>query len=249
MSFQNKIAFVTGGATGIGRATSIKLAGKGAKIYIADINKEEANATIKTIQEAGGTAEFLHLDVADKIQVDAVVQSIFDKEGKIDFAVNNAGIGGQAAPLHEIDIDNWNTMMDINLSGVFYCLQAEIKCMLQTGAGRIVNTASLAGVNGFAMAGHYSAAKHGVIGLTKTAALEYGQFNIRCNAICPGIIQTPIIETIPKKAVDFIHKFRVPMKRIGQPEEVANSVSWLLSDESSFINGHSLYIDGGFKTT
>ena len=245
----NKVALVTGAATGIGRATAIILAKEGAKVMVTDINEKQGLETVNRIEQEGGKAKFLKLDVSKKEQVDAVINEIFTTEGSLDLAVNNAGIGGSPSPLHEIKLENWNRMMDINLTGVFLCLQAEIKCMLQNGGGRIVNIASLAGLNGMPMGSSYSAAKHGVIGLTKSVAIEYGKLNIRTNAVCPGFIETPILENVSQKVLDYSTNLRVPMKRIGQPEEVAQTILWLLSEDSSYINGHHLLVDGGFSTS
>lgn len=245
----NKVAFVTGAATGIGRATAIALANEGAKVIVTDINEKEGLETVNRIKKEGGYAKFFQLDVSKKAQVDAVVTEIFNSEGSLDFAVNNAGIGGSPAPLHETTLENWNQMMDINLTGVFLCMQAELKYMLEQGNGRIVNISSLAGLNGMPMGSPYSAAKHGVIGLTKSVAIEYGKYNIRVNAVCPGFVETPILENVPQKVLDYSTNLRVPMRRIGQPEEVANAILWLLSDESSYINGHQLLVDGGFSTS
>ena len=246
---ENKVALVTGAATGIGRATAIALAKEGANVMVTDVNEKEGLETVNRIEKDGGKAKFIQLDVSKKEQVDAVVKQIFTKEGSLDLAVNNAGIGGVPNALHEVKFENWERMMSVNLTGVFLCLQAEIKCMLQQGGGRIVNVASLAGLNGMPGGSSYSAAKHGVIGLTKSVAIEYGKLNIRTNAVCPGFIQTPILEGVPQYMLDHSTKFRVPMKRIGQPEEVANAIVWLLSDESSYVNGHHLLIDGGFSTS
>ncbi len=243
---ENKVALVTGAATGIGRATAIALAKEGAKVMVTDINEKEGLETVNRIEKDGGKAKFLHLDVSKKEQVDAVVMEIFTTEGSLDLAVNNAGIGGVPNALHEVKFENWEKMMNINLTGVFLCLQAEIKCMLQKGGGRIVNVASLAGLNGMPGGSSYSAAKHGVIGLTKSVAVEYGKLNIRTNAVCPGFIQTPILDGVPQSMLDNSTNTRVPMKRIGQPEEVAKAIVWLLSEDSTYVNGHPLLIDGGF---
>ena len=242
----NKVALVTGAATGIGRATAIVLAKEGAKVMVTDINEKEGLETVNRIEKEGGQAKFLILDVSKKEQVDAVVTEIFTTEGSLDLAVNNAGIGGVPSALHEVKFENWERMININLTGVFLCLQAELKCMLQQGGGRIVNIASLAGLNGMPGGSSYSAAKHGVIGLTKSVAVEYGRLNIRTNAICPGFIQTPILNGVPQSMLDHSTKIRVPMKRIGQPEEVAKAVLWLLSEDSTYVNGHHLLVDGGF---
>lgn len=242
---ENKVALVTGAATGIGRATAIALAKEGAKVMVTDINETEGLETVNRIEKDGGVAKFFLLDVSKKEQVDAVVMEIFTTEGSLDLAVNNAGIGGVPSALHEVKFENWERMININLTGVFLCLQAEVKCMLQKGGGRIVNVSSLAGLNGMPGGSSYSAAKHGVIGLTKSVAVEYGKLNIKTNAVCPGFIQTPILEGVPQSMLDHSTN-RVPMKRIGQPEEVAKAIVWLLSEESTYVNGHHLLIDGGF---
>lgn len=243
-----KIALVTGGATGIGRATSIALAKKGVRVIVTDINEAEANHTVELIEKEGGKAQFLHLDVGNKDDIFSTVQAIVDSYGTIDYAVNNAGIGGPPARIHEIRTEDWDHMININLSSVMYCMQAELKVMLKNGGGSIVNVASLAGLNGFPTAGPYSVAKHGVISLTKTGAAEYGNQNIRVNCVCPGFIQTPIVAGVPKEMLDYSTNVRVPMKRIGQANEVGQTISWLLSDEASYVNGHSMIIDGGMST-
>ena len=246
---KDKVALVTGAATGIGRATAIALSAEGAKVMVTDINQEEGMQTLNLIKKGGGQAEYYHLDVSNPEQVNEVITNIFTKEGSLDLAVNNAGIGGTPSPIHEITLENWNKMMSVNLTGVFLCLQAEIRCMLQKGSGRIVNVSSLAGLNGMPMGSSYSTAKHGVLGLTKTAAIEYGSLNIRVNAVCPGFIETPILKDVPEKILEYSTKLRVPMKRIGQPEEVAKTIAWLLSEDSSYVNGHHINIDGGFMTS
>jgi NAD(P)-dependent dehydrogenase (short-subunit alcohol dehydrogenase family) len=246
-SIKNKVAFVTGAALGIGRATAILLAKKGAKVMVSDINEEEGVKTTSIINDAGGYARFFKLDVSKKDDVQKVCETIHSTEGSLDLAVNNAGIAGGIGPIHEIPFEAWERMISICLSGVFYCMQEELKRMLPNGFGRIVNVSSLAGLNGLATAGDYVAAKHGVIGLTKTAALEYGAFNVRVNAVCPGFIQTTIMDDVSQEVQDFITQMRVPMKRIGTAGEVAEAIVWLLSDSSSYVNGDNLLLDGGFK--
>lgn len=246
-SLKDKVALVTGAATGIGRATALALGEKGAKVMVTDIQEAVAKETVELILKAGGYAKFYSMDVRKKDQIDTVVQEIIKEEGSLDVAVNNAGIGGGFAYLHEVTFEDWNEMMSVNLSGLFFCMQAEIKCMLNQGGGTIVNVSSIAGVNGIATGGPYSAAKHGVIGLTKTAALEYGSLKIRVNAVCPGFIDTPMIEDVPDKVIDYTTKTRVPLKRIGEADEVANAITWLLDQDSSYVNGQIMYLDGGFK--
>mgnify|MGYP006087228211 FL=1 len=246
-SIKNKVAFVTGAALGIGRETAMLLAKKGAKVMVTDINVEEGNKTASIINDAGGYAKFFKLDVSKKENIQSVCKTIHSSEGSLDLAVNNAGIAGGIGQIHEISFESWERMISICLSGVFYCMQEELKCMLPKGFGRIVNVSSLAGLNGLATAGDYVAAKHGVIGLTKTAALEYGAFNVRVNAVCPGFIQTAIMEDVSQEVQDYITQVRVPMKRIGTAKEVAEAIVWLLSDSSSYVNGENLILDGGFK--
>jgi len=246
-SIKNKVALVTGAAQGIGRETAILLAKKGAKVMVTDINVEEGNKTASIINDAGGYAKFFKLDVSKKKNIQSVCKTIHSSEGSLDIAVNNAGISGGIGQIHEIPFESWKRMISICLSGVFYCMQEELKYMLPKGFGRIVNVSSLAGLNGLATAGDYVAAKHGVIGLTKTAALEYGAFNVRVNAVCPGFIQTAIMDDVSQEVQDFITQMRVPMKRIGTAGEVAEAIVWLLSDSSSYVNGDNLLLDGGFK--
>lgn len=241
----NKITLVTGAASGIGKATAITLATKGAKVIVTDIKDSAGQATVEEIIAAGGEAVYYHLNVGDKAQIEAVIAKIVETEGRLDCAVNNAGIGGTMTPLHEVTFENWNKMININLSSVFFCMQAQIKAMIPKGGGGIVNIASLAGLNGMALGSPYCAAKHGVVGLTKSAAIEYAKANIRVNAVCPGFVETDIIDPIPDKIIDFSIRYGVPMKRLGKPAEVADAIAYLLSDAASFITGHSLRIDGG----
>ena len=247
MGVKKKVAFVTGAASGIGRATAITLAKKGATVMVTDVEEAMGAETVQLIEKKGGVAKFYPLNVADKKQIkEVIIQGISDF-GPINMAVNNAGIGGAFAPTHQIEDADWDRMIAINLTGVFYCMREEIVAMLHHGGGSIVNVSSLAGLNGFGGNSAYSVAKHGVIGLTKSAAQEYGTLGIRVNAVCPGVIQTPIIEEAKDLMMGLVDR-RVPMKRIGQPEEIANSIYWLLSKKSSYVNGHSMIIDGGMET-
>ena len=241
-----KIAIVTGGASGIGKATTICLATKGAKVYVTDINDDLGKLTVKEIIDAGGSAEYRHLDSSKKADIDALFDQIAADEGKIDWLVNNAGIGGTLVHSHQVESSDWDRMIAINLTGVFYCMQAGLKHMNDVG-GSIVNISSSAGLNGMARGMPYAAAKHGVIGLTKTAAIEYGKKNIRTNAVCPGFTETAILTDIPDMILEFSTRYRVPQRRLGTVVEIAKSIHWLLSDDASFINGHCLSVDGGFQ--
>lgn len=241
----NKIALVTGGASGIGKATSAYLAMKGTKVYVTDINDKIGLATVEAINQHGGRALYRHLDTGHKSDIDKVFGEVINAEGNIDYLVNNAGIAGAMTDSHKVKQADWDRMLNINLSGVFYCMQACLPYMMGRG-GSIVNVSSQAGINGMARGMPYAAAKHGVIGLTKSAAMEYGKANIRVNAVCPGFIETEMINDVPEFILDFSTKYRVPMRRLGTAQEVAQSIYWLLSNESSFINGHSLSVDGGF---
>ena len=243
---KNKVAFITGAGSGIGRATAITLAAYGAHIAATDINAESGQETVNFIKEQGNEAVFFKLDASNQKDINSTVQDITESMGAIELAVNNAGIGGTPAPLHEIEFEHWEKVMDINLSGVFFCMQAELRVMLANGGGKIVNVSSLAGLNGMAGGAHYCASKHGVIGLSKTAAQEYGRYNVHTNTVCPSFVDTPIIDQVPQEILDYSTKTRVPMKRLGQPYEIAETICFLLSDSSSYINGASINIDGGF---
>ena len=246
-SIKDKCAVVTGAASGIGQATAVLLAKHGAKVIVSDINGTAAQATVKMIEEAGGIAKFIACNVASKEAVKELIVQSIAAFGPIKYAVNNAGIGGVLSPMHELKFEDWDKMMAINLSGVFYCLREEISAMLHHGGGSIVNVASLAGLGGMPGGASYCAAKHGVIGLTKTAAIEYAKLKVRVNAVCPGWTETAILEGVPKETLNNSVTNFVPMGRLGKPDEVAETILWLLSDKASFVNGHCLTIDGGMK--
>jgi NAD(P)-dependent dehydrogenase (short-subunit alcohol dehydrogenase family) len=241
----DKKAFITGAAKGLGRATAVALSASGYKTILTDIDPVTLAETKKIIEDAGGSASTYLLDVSDKKQIESVLIQAIKDEKKIDAFINNAGIGGVMAPFHEMKDEDWDNVIAVNLSSVFYCLKYQLKILLDQGGGNIVNVASLAGKKGVPLGCHYSASKHGVIGLTKTAAVEYGSRNIRVNAICPSFIETDIIEAVPKPLLEFVANFRIPLKRLGRPEEVANAIKFMLSDDSSYMNGHSLVLDGG----
>jgi len=248
-SIKDKCAVVTGAAIGIGRAVALLLAENGAKVIVSDINEEGANKTVQDIIDAGGTASFVPCDVSKKEQVKELMVQAIATYGPVKMAVNNAGIGGTLSPTHEIKFENWDRMIAINLSGVFYCMKEEISAMLHHGGGNIVNVSSLAGLGGVPGGSPYAAAKHGVIGLTKSAAMEYAKLNIRVNAVCPGWTETAILDGLQDGMVATSVERYVPMGRLGRPEEVAETVLWLLSDKSSFTSGHCLTVDGGMKSS
>jgi NAD(P)-dependent dehydrogenase (short-subunit alcohol dehydrogenase family) len=245
---EGKVALITGGGSGIGRATALLFAREGAKVLVADYDPEGGERTAKTIVEAGGTAVFHAADVSNPQAVDALMHKVVETYGRLDCAFNNAGIEGHMAVTPDCTIENWNRVIAINLTGVFLCMKYEIPLMLRHGGGAIVNTASVAGLTGGAGAPAYVAAKHGVAGLTKTAALEFARKGIRVNAVCPGFIHTPMVEraldkgTFSEEQIFAVH----PMHRMGKPEEIAEAVLWLCSDASSFVTGLPMPVDGGY---
>jgi len=245
---EGKIVLVTGGGSGIGRATALKLAQEGAKVMIADYIQEGGERTVKMIKDGGGTASFVQGDVSITQQVQAIVAKTVEVYGRIDGAFNNAGIEGRMATTVETSEENFDRAIAINLKGVWLCMKYEIPQMLKQGGGSIVNTASVAGLVGFERLPAYNASKHGVVGLTRTAALEYAAKNIRVNCVCPGVIRTPMVERIIDTGGFTEQELNSgePVGRMGQPEEIAQGVVWLLSDSASFVTGHPMTIDGGW---
>ncbi|WP_417308283.1 SDR family NAD(P)-dependent oxidoreductase [Devosia sp.] len=244
--FSGKVALVTGGASGIGEAVSKLLAASGAKVVVADLDESAAKATAAEIEKAGGTAAGFAVDVADAAQNEAMVAFAKETYGGLHLAVNNAGIGGAAALTGEYPIESWDKVIDINLNGVFYGMRYEIPAIEASGGGSIVNMASILGSVGIAMSPAYVAAKHGVVGLTKSAALEYGEKGVRINAIGPGFIETPLLtKHMDEETLKFIAS-KHAMNRLGQPEEIANLTAFLLSDEAGFITGSYHLADGGY---
>ncbi len=244
--FKYKVAVVTGGAFGIGRAAAIAFAKKGAKVIVADW--VEDYETVETIKSFGGEAEFVKCDVSKYADVKRLMETAVSTYGRIDFAFNNAGVEGISAPTHECTEENWDRTIDVDLKGVWLCLKYEIQQMLKQKKGAIVNNASVAGLVGFMNIPAYVASKHGIIGLTKNAALEYAKQGIRVNAVCPGVIKTPMIDrfTGKNKEVEKQFESQEPIGRLGEPEEVADTVIWLCSDEASFVTGNSMSVDGGW---
>lgn len=247
-----KIAMVTGAAAGIGRAAALKFAAEGAKVMVSDVNAAGGAETVSMIRAAGGEAEFQRTDVSVPADVTALIDRTVASFGRLDCACNNAGIEGRIAPLAEQPLDNFERIIAVNLRGTFLCLQAEIAQMLKQGGGAIVNLASVAGLIGFPGLSPYVASKHGVNGLTKNAALEYGKQGIRVNSICPGGIDTRMLDSLADQAtagtmnshemLDPLH----PIGRIGRAEEVAELIVWLCSDRASFVTGVNMPIDGGY---
>jgi NAD(P)-dependent dehydrogenase (short-subunit alcohol dehydrogenase family) len=241
---QRKTAIITGGGSGFGREVALQLAKKGTNVSVVDISKENGEETARLCRELGGEAIFIQADVGKVEDVKKYVEHTVNTFGKIDLFFNNAGISGSGVRTIECSIEEFNSIVDVNLKGVFYGLKFVISEMLKTGGGVVVNTASLGGLVGMPTLGVYSATKHAVIGLTKTIAGEYGRENIRINAIAPGTNETPMVKAYPKEAIEMMAE-AVPMGRLGQPHEVANVVTFLLSEESSYIHGAVISIDGG----
>ena len=249
MSLENKIILVTGGASGIGRATVNRLALDGAHVIVADTQAELADEVVTEVKSAGGSAEVSEFDVAEQGAAATAVKEIVTTHGRLDGAFNNAGITGPTVKLLDIDPMEWARVLAVNLTGVFNCVQAEIAQMIrQESGGSIVNTASICGLVALPHATAYNSAKHGVLGLTKSAALEYGPKNIRVNAVCPGFIDTPMLAQGAGASEEVLNGVisTLPMRRIASPEEVADAVAWLLSPQSSYVTGVAMPVDGGW---
>ena len=245
---EGKVALVTGGASGIGRATALTFAREGAKVVVADVVVEGGEETSGMIKRAGGEALFVKADVSQAAEVEALINKTLATYGRLDCAHNNAGIEGAVATTAECTEENWERIITINLKGVWLCMKYEIPQMLKQGGGAIVNTASGAGLVGIPRAGAYVASKHGVVGLTKTAALEYAKAGIRVNAVCPGVIDTPMVQRIASRRPHSVEKMAAgePVGRLGKPEEIAEAVVWLCSEAASFVTGHAMAVDGGY---
>ena len=247
-SFENKVALVTGAASGMGLATAKAFAEAGAAVALADVNGDGARAAADALVAAGHKAIGIRCDVADLDEVEAMVKQTVSTFGRLDMAFNNAGVQSPVAETADADPKDYDFVMGVNLRGVWNCMKHELLQMRKQGCGAIVNNSSLGGLVGIAERGIYHASKHGVVGLTKSAGLEYAAKGIRVNAVCPGIIETPMVmgmlETQPEAMAALMKE--VPMGRLGRAEEIADAVLWLCSPASSFVIGHALPVDGGY---
>lgn len=244
---QDKVALVTGAASGIGRSAALLYAREGARVVVSDVDAAGGEETVRLVREAGGEARFVAADVGNAADCERLVAQTVAAYGRLDCACNNAGIGGEQAPLADYSLEGWQKVIDVNLSSVFYCMKYQIPEMLEHGGGAIVNMASILGQVAFATAPAYVAAKHGVVGMTKTAAVEYAQQGIRINAIGPAFIHTPMIERLEEDAAVYQQLVSLhAMGRLGRPEEIAELVIWLSSDKASFVTGAYYPVDGGY---
>ncbi|MEM6599879.1 MAG: glucose 1-dehydrogenase [Verrucomicrobiota bacterium] len=247
--FKDKVVVVTGGSSGIGYATAIALAEQGAQTaVIADINQSGLESAVAYGNQHELSIESMQLDVSSAENVERMIKTVLDKHGRLDCAVNNAGIEGEMKPTHECSEENWDRVMGVNLKGIWLSMKYELQAMLAQGSGSIVNVSSTAGVGGLPQWSAYSASKHGVLGLTKTAALEYAKTGVRINAVCPGAIETAMTDRIIEREPSMKEMYvqLEPVGRMGQPAEVAQAILWLLSEEASFVTGHAMHVDGGF---
>ncbi len=248
---EGKIAFITGASSGIGKATALLFAREGAKVAIVARRADKGEVTIREVEALGSEGLFLEVDVSNVEDVNAAVAKTVERFGKLDIGVNNAGIFGDVAPILEMTDENWRNVLSVNLDGVFYAMRAEARMMVENG-GSIINIASVGAFIGTPMAATYATSKHALLGLAKSAAVEFAPLNIRVNTVCPGLVQTPMQDDVADKLSggnpgDFENPYlsRVPMARMADPIEIANSILWLASDESTYFTGSALTPDGG----
>ena len=247
--FDGKVAFVTGGGSGIGRETALLFAADGAAVAVVDMAEEHGKQVVTEIESAGGRAIFVRANVGVAAEVEAAVAATVAAFGRLDYGINNAGIGGAAALAGDYGLDDWHRVIDINLNGVFYGLRYQIPEMRKVGGGVIVNVSSILGLVGFNAAPAYVAAKHGVMGLTKAAAIDHATENIRVAAVNPGFIETPLLTSAGIEKGNDMYTFiasKHPVNRLGQAEEIARGIVWLCSDEASFVTGVPFVMDGGY---
>ncbi len=249
MQFKNQTAIITGGSSGIGRATALEFAKRGANVVVSDINEKGGKETAQIINTNGGNAIFVKTNVANSEEVQSLIDTCLEKYGQLDHMVNNAGIGEGLHYFDQISDEHWAKTIAVNQTGVFYCMRAALKVMKGQKKGSIVNTASAAGIGAAPRMGAYAASKHAVVGMTKTAAHEFGKYGIRVNAICPTVIETPMGDSYLSSNQDLMELMRqsVPMKRFGKAEEVARTICWLCGEDASYLNGLALPVDGGSK--
>ncbi|MBC6990556.1 SDR family NAD(P)-dependent oxidoreductase [Hymenobacter sp. BT491] len=247
--FENQVVIITGASSGIGKAAAVAFAQAGAHVVVADVIEEAGQALAQQLSASGPRSLFVACDVASPASVQRLVQQTLSTFGRLDVAINNAGVGGASALSADYPDEEWQRVIGINLSGVWYCQKYELQAMVAAGRGVIINMASILGKVGFAGASAYVAAKHGLIGLTETAALEYGPQGIRINAVCPGFIETPMLTKAGIEDNQQLHDqiaAKHALQRMGKPEEITGALLWLASDQASFVTGQAIVVDGGY---